>query len=113
MTAAILRTFFNPSNSQDYYLDDLICIMEGSALSEKYPMLINLFTEMKSFYEITGCTYAIDAFAGYRSDVSVIDQVVEEANKLCQTIDQRTNVYENQGQVRKLREIMFSDDKNA
>lgn len=113
MTAAILRTFFNPSNSQDYYLDDLICIMEGSALSEKYPMLINLFTEMKSFYEITGCTYAIDAFAGYRSDVSVIDQVVEEANKLCQTIDQRTNVYENQGQVRKLREIMFSDDNSV
>lgn len=110
MVSAVLRTLFNPLGSQDYYLEDLICVIETSDISEKYPMLVNLISEMKKFYDNTGC--AIDAFAGYRSNVNVIDNVIKEAKELCDTIDKKNDVFESQGQVRRLRETMFSDEQS-
>ena len=110
MVSAVLRTLFNPK-IQDYYLDDLICVIENLDVSNKYPMLINLLSEMKKFYDNTGC--AIDAFAGYRSNVNVIDNVIQEAKELCDSIDKRNDIFESQGQVRRLREAMLSDEKSV
>ncbi|MGN0683491.1 MAG: tetratricopeptide repeat protein, partial [Oscillospiraceae bacterium] len=110
MASAMLRTVFSPSSGQDYNLDDLIVVVQESQLSEKYPTLANLLTEMKSFYENTG--YGIDLFAGYRSNENVIDEVVKEAGELCASLDGKNVVYENQGQVRRLRELMFSDERS-
>ncbi len=108
MVSAVLRTLFNPSSMQDYYLDDLICIIETSENAVKYPMLVNLLSSMKSFYESTGC--AVDSFAGYRSNKNIIDNVISEADELCKSIDRRKDVFESQGQVRRLREAMFSSE---
>lgn len=110
MVSAVLRTLFNPG-VQDYYLDDLICVIETLDVSNKYPMLINLLSEMKKFYDNTGC--AIDAFAGYRSNVNVIDSVIQEAKELCDSIEKRNDIFESQGQVRRLRETMLSDEKSV
>jgi len=110
MTAAFLRTLFSPSCIQDYYFDDLICVIEKSELSEKYPVLLNLMTAMKSFYESTGC--ALDAFAGYRSNINVIDDVINEAKELCKSVDGKNDSNETQGQVRRLRKAMFSDEQS-
>lgn len=110
MVSAVLRTLFNPG-MQDYYLDDLIGVVETSDVSNKYPMLVNLLSEMKKFYDNTGC--AIDAFAGYRSNANIIDNVIKEANELCDSIDKRSSeIFESQGQVRRLREAMFSDEQS-
>lgn len=111
MVSAILRTLFNPLSMQDYDLADLIYVTEASDISKKYPMLINLMSEMKRFYENTGC--ALDAFAGYRSNANVIDGVVQEAKELSEIIDRKNDVFESQGQVRRLREAMFSDEKST
>ncbi|MGN0650756.1 MAG: hypothetical protein ACI4KM_09995 [Oscillospiraceae bacterium] len=110
MASAMLRTMFEPSSGQDYNLDDLVLIAEESQLSEKYPSLVNALNEMKAFYEGTGC--AIDLFAGYRSNDNVIDAVIREANELCASIDGKNDIFESQGQVRRLRELMFSDEKS-
>lgn len=110
MLSAILRTLFNPSCNQDYALSDLIFVIEGSELSEKYPIIVNLLTAMKSFYENTGC--ALDSFAGYRSNDNVIDGVIEQAIELRNSIDGKNDIYENQGQVRRLRELMFSNEQS-
>jgi len=110
MVSAVLRTLFNPSSMQDYYFDRLVDMVEKSELSGKYPMLVNLLTAMKSFYESTGC--AIDAFAGYRSNDNVIDDVVAEAVELRNNIDSRNDIFESQGQVRRLREEMLSDEQS-
>lgn len=109
MVASILRTLFKPS-SQDYYMDDLIVLAEESEYSEKYPMLLNLMNAMKEFYDNTGC--AIDSFAGYRSNADVIGRIVEEAKELCKSTDQKNDVFESQGQVRRLREFMFTDEQS-
>ncbi len=110
MVSAILRTLFNPK-MQDYYLDKLICTVEISDVSNKYPVLVNLLSEIKKFFDNTGC--AIDSFAGYRSSANVIDSVIQEAKELCETIDRRIVVYESQGQVRRLREYMLSDEQSV
>ncbi len=110
MVSAILRTLFAPSDMQDYYFESLVKMVEESECSEKYPMLLNLINAMKSFYESTGC--AIDSFAGYRSNDNIIDDVVAEAVELCNAIDNRNGVFESQGQVRRLREKMFSDEES-
>lgn len=110
MIAAFLRTLFAPSSAQDYYLEDLIVLAEASEISKKFPMLVNLLTAMKSFYESTGC--AIDSFAGYRSNANVIDDIIAEAKELCTALDQRNEAFESQGQVRRLREFMFSDEQS-
>ncbi|MBR1592930.1 MAG: hypothetical protein IJ666_07960 [Ruminococcus sp.] len=109
MISAVLRTLFNP-DMQDYYLDDLIIVVEHSDISSEYPMLENLLTAVKSFYETTGC--ALDAFAGYRSNVNVIDSVIKEAAELCTALDFRSESFETQGQVRRLRGMMFSDENS-
>lgn len=110
MVSAVLRTLFNPG-MQEYYLDDLISVVEVSEVSNKYPMLVNLLSEMKKFYDNTGC--AIDAFAGYRSNVNVIDNVIQEAKGLCTSIDKKNSeIFESQGQVRRLREAMLSDEQS-
>lgn len=109
MIASILRTLFKPS-SQDYYMDDLIVLAEESEYSEKYLMLLDLLNAMKAFYDNTGC--AIDSFAGYRSNADVIDRIVEEAKELCKSTDQKNVVFESQGQVRRLREYMFSNEQS-
>lgn len=110
MISAILRTLFAPSSSQDYYLEDLITVVESSNLTTKYPMLINLLTAIKTFYESTGC--AIDSYAGYRTNSNVIDDIINEANELCIALDQRNEAFESQGQVRRLREFLFSDERS-
>lgn len=110
MVSAVLRTLFDPSDMQDYYFENLVSMVEESGLSEQYPMLVNLVNAMKSFYESTGC--AIDAFAGYRSNDNVIDDVVAEAVELCSAMDNRNGIFESQGQVRRLREAMFSDEQS-
>ena len=110
MIASILRTLFRPSDSPDYYMEDLLVLAEESEYSQKYPVLLNLLTAMKDFYDNTAC--AIDSFAGYRSNTDVIRRIVDEAKELCKATDQRNDVFESQGQVRRLRELMFTDEKS-
>ncbi len=110
MASAVLRTLFSPS-AQDYYLDDLIYVIENSkTLTNNYPMLVNVLKKMKSFSDNTGCT--IDSFSDYRSNRNVIDNIIEEAKELQKSIDSRSKTFESQGQVRRLRETMLSDEES-
>ena len=110
MIASVLRTLFMPSTTQDYYMDDLLAIAEISDYSKKYPILLNLLTALKSFYDSTGC--AIDAYAGYRSNADVIHGIIAEATELCASLEQKNDVFESQGQVRRLRELLFTDEQS-
>lgn len=107
MIAAALRTMFSPSSTPDYSLDSLIKMVENSETAARYPVLLSLLNKMKEFYEGTGC--ALDFFAGYRSNNNVIDSIIADASRLRNSIDAKNDVYENQGQVRRLRELVFSD----
>lgn len=108
MISAVLRTMFSPS-ATDYNLDSLIKMVENSYTAARYPTLISLLNKMKEFYESTG--YALDLFAGYRSNNNVIGAIIAEAVKLQDSCDAKNDVYENQGQVRRMRELIFSDEQ--
>lgn len=109
LASAALRTLFAPSE-QDYAMDELIRCIEESGAGNDIPALTELLGIMKSFYETTGC--AVDSFAGYRSNGNVLDEVIARAEEVRNSIDGKGDIYENQGRVRRLRELMFFDESS-
>ena len=110
MMAAFLRTLFCPSSGQDYYLDDLVCAAKDADISSEYPMIADLLSLFEDFYYSTG--YSVDSFAGYRSNEGIIEKVLSDANELYGLIDSKSGVREKEGRMRKLRDLMFSDEKS-
>ena len=104
-----LYTLFSTPSVPDYNIEDLLIVIDDYHL-ESYPDLIPLINDLLSFREKTG--YGMDSFAGYKTKSMDLDTIIEEAKSCCESIDMRNDVYESQGQVRRLREYIFSNSKS-
>lgn len=110
LISAALRTCFSPSEVKDYCFDELIRSVERTGFAEAHPVVTELMRIFKVFFENTGCT--IDSFSEYRIFKYESEDAVSEAIGLCRIMDSKNDIYENQGQVRRLRERMFSDSES-
>ena len=54
----------------------------------------------------------MDSFAAYKTNSSVIESVIDEAKECCNAADMRNDVYENHGQVRCTRELLFASEES-
>lgn len=105
--ASALYALFNTPSIPDYGIGDFAVVIEDYGL-EQYPALLSLVNDLVSFRESTG--YGMDAFAGYKTSTHVLEAIIAEAKACCESVDMRNDVFESQGQVRRLREFMFSND---
>ena len=105
--ASALYALFNTPSIPDYGISDFSVVVENYGL-EQHPALIPLINDLVSFRESTG--YGMDSFASYKTSTLVLESIIEESKSYCESIDMRNDIFENQGQVRKLREIMFSNE---
>ena len=107
--AAAIRALFNNSSVPDYELSDLVLYLKSDELSdlrEAYPAITDLADKLYSFHESTG--YGIDIFADYRTNASNLEKAIAEARDCCEFLDTRTGSYESQGQVRRMRDYIFT-----
>lgn len=105
--ASALYALFNTPSIPDYSIGDFAVVIEDYGL-EQYPALLPLINDLVSFRENTG--YGMDSFAGYKTSTRVLESIIAEAQACCESVDMRNDVFESQGQVRRLREFMFSND---
>lgn len=103
--ASALYALFNTPSVPDYSTDDFAVVVEEYNLVQ-YPSLLSVINDLVSFREKTG--YGMDSFAAYKTGSDVLAGVIEEAKEFCTSADMRNDAYENQGQVRRMREFMFS-----
>lgn len=108
--AASLFALFNHQTVPDYQSEDMVIVVESDNLSQNYPTLIPLVNTLCSFKTKTG--YGMDVFADYKTNSSVMDKIIAEANACCEAIDMRGESYESQGQVRRTREYIFSSENS-
>lgn len=105
--ASALYALFNTPSIPDYGIGDFSVVVEDYGL-EQYPTLLPLINDLVSFRESTG--YGMDSFAGYKTSTHVLEAIIEESKACCESVDMRNDVFESQGQVRRLREFMFSSE---
>lgn len=102
--ASAMYALFNTPSTPDYSIGDFTVVIEKYGL-EQYPALLPLINDLISFRESTG--YSMDLFAGYKTGSFVLDAITAEAKACRESVDMRGGVFESQGQVRRLRELMF------
>ena len=107
LAASALYALFNTPYIPDYHISDFSVIVEEYGL-EQYPALIPLINDLVSFHESTG--YGMDSFAYYRTSGYVLEAIIDEAKACCESVDLKNDIFESQGQVRRLREFIFSSD---
>ncbi len=105
--ASAMYALFNTPLIPDYSIGDFTVALEEYGL-EQYPALLPLINDLISFRESTG--YSMDLFAGYKTGTFVLDAITAEAKACRESVDMRGGVFESQGQVRRLRELMFSGE---
>ena len=110
MIAASMTALFNHSEIMDYTIEDLRELAENSEISQSFPTLVALLNELCDFRTMTGC--GMDIFADYKTSDEAIQKVIEEAKNCATAIAMKNEVYESQGQVRRMREIMFSPERS-
>ncbi|MCM1133713.1 MAG: hypothetical protein NC340_09615, partial [Ruminococcus flavefaciens] len=107
-SASAMTALFNNPALPDYSIDDLAVVVEEYNLGETYPALLPLINTLCDFRTKTG--YGIDVFADYKTNGSVMDKIIAEANACREAVDMRNDIYESQGQVRRTREFIFSSE---
>lgn len=105
--AASLRTLFGPYDKPDYSLSNLCESVKETSIAEKYPELISLLEKLAEFRNATGLTP--DMFAGYKSNGDVAERVTAAAQELIKQLEAKLDIYESNGQVRRTREIIFTE----
>ena len=105
--AASLRTLFGPYDKPDYSLANLCEFVKKTSIAEKYPELISLLEKLAQFRNVTG--YAPDMFAGYKSNGDAAERVTAAAQELIKQLEAKLDIYESNGQVRRTREIIFTE----
>lgn len=108
--ASAMTALFNNQSVPDYGLEDLVIVVEDYNFDEMYPTLAPLVNTLCQFKQRTG--YGIDVFADYKTNSSVIDKIIDEANSYREAVDMRKESYESQGQVRRTREYIFSSEES-
>ncbi|MEE5992834.1 MAG: hypothetical protein V3G42_06295 [Oscillospiraceae bacterium] len=106
LVATSMMALFNHSEVMDYTIEDLRELAENSAISESFPTMVNLLEELCNFRMMTG--YGMDSFADYKTSDTVIEKIIAEAKSCADVVDMKNVVYESQGQVRRMRELMFN-----
>ncbi len=104
--ASALYALFNTPSIPDYTVSDLCAVTEHDQL-EQYPALMPLMNDLLSFREKTG--YGMDAFAGYKTDSTVLQAAVNAAAECRSSLDERTKAAEQYVQLRQTRELLFCD----
>ena len=104
--ASALYALFNTPSIPDYGIGDFAVVIEDYGL-EQYPALIPLINDLVSFRESTG--YGMDAFAGYKTDTSVLHKAVSAAVECRNSVEERNKSSEQYVQLRQTREMLFSD----
>ena len=110
MTASCMTALFNHSEVMDYTIEDLRELAENSEISSDFPTLSLLLDELCDFRTMTGC--GMDIFADYRTSDAVVQKVIAEAKTCATAVDLKNEVYESQGQVRRMRELMFAPESS-
>lgn len=104
--ASALYALFNTPSIPDYCIGDFAVVIEDYGL-EQYPALLPLINDLVSFRESTG--YGMDAFAGYKTDTSVLHKAVSAAVECRNSVEERNKSSEQYVQLRQTREMLFSD----
>lgn len=105
LAASAMYALFRTPTAPDYSMEDFVVAVENYGCAQ-YPSLLPLLHDLLAFRQKTG--YGMDAFSGYRTSDTAIQAIIEEANACCTAVDMRNDVYESQGQVRRMREFLFS-----
>ena len=105
--AASLRTLFGPYDKPDYSLANFCESVKETSIAEKYPELISLLEKLAQFRNATGLTP--DMFAGYKSNDDAAERVTAAAQELIKQLEAKLDIYESNGQVRRTREIIFTE----
>ena len=104
-----MHALFHTPSVPDYSIEDFSFVVENFGL-DTYPAMLPLLGDLVSFREKTG--YGMDSFAAYKTNSSVIESVIDEAKECCNAADMRNDVYENHGQVRCTRELLFASEES-
>lgn len=107
--ASTLYALFNTPSIPDYGINDFSVVIEDFGL-QQYSSLLPLIGDLISFREKTG--YGMDSFAAYKTGSDVLATIISEAKECCTSVDMRNDVFESQGQVRRMREFMFSGEES-
>lgn len=107
--ASAMHALFHTPSVPDYSIEDFSFVVENFGL-DTYPAMLPLLGDLVSFREKTG--YGMDSFAAYKTNSSVIESVIDEAKECCNAADMRNDVYENHGQVRCTRELLFVSEES-
>ncbi|MBQ8791707.1 MAG: hypothetical protein IJZ51_10400 [Ruminiclostridium sp.] len=107
--ASAMYALFSTPYVADYNTGDFAVVAESMEY-QQYPTFLPLINDLTAFRETTG--YGMDTFADYKTNNSLIEGIIAEAKDCCKTIDMRSDVYENQGQVRRMREFLFSGEES-
>ena len=103
--AAALYALFETPSVPDYSLGVISDAAQKYGYS-RYPSLLPLMDSLKDFREKTGA--GMDSFAAYKTSDKVISSIIAEAKECRNAADLRNDVYESQGQVRRMREYLFT-----
>ena len=107
--AAALRALFHTPSVPDYTPGVLADTAEAYAVGD-FPSLLPLIGDLLTFRERTG--YGMDSFAAYKTSSAVLASIIAEAKECCTAADLRNDVYESQGQVRRMREYLFCREES-
>ncbi len=110
IAATALYALFNTPASPDYNTDDFPIVVEMYSTEnsniQRYNSLIPLLNNLAAFRTQTG--YGMDSYSDYKTGSAVLERIITEAKACCEAVDLRNDVFESQGQVRRMREFMFS-----
>lgn len=109
--AAALYALFNTQSTPDYTFEDLGVVVEAYGLESYSECLIPLIEALTEFKKVTG--FGMDTFAGYKTSSTGIENVIANARECYDNLEKRNEIFENHGQVRKIRELMFTGEDSG
>ncbi len=107
---ATLRVFMKTGTLPDYSMSSLLDTVAETPL-ENYPTLPSLMENLRDFYERSGGANMC-AFAQKGDDVDPIEEATCAIKNYLSFIEEKMKANETQGQLRRLRELMFQDENS-
>lgn len=105
--SAAIRSLFNHQEITDYSAENFIGVAETYNLGETYPSLYPLLQELYDFKART--LFGMDVLSDYKTNSSVMDKIVEQANEYRRKIDERNEVHEERSPINITRTLIFND----
>lgn len=105
--SAAIMSLFNQQEIMDYSAENLKEVAETYNLAETYPSLYPLIQELYNFKSTT--LLGMDVLSDYKTNSSVMDKIIEQANEYRRKIDERAEVHEERSPVNITRMLIFND----